>query len=182
MPTIRVDTPGSNKVTSGFLGRCVANRSELEILKSHGGEAEIIKHCAHLVDNLDDADNSGLVEMGAGCFAGHGGQHFHIGNLGRRVTRWRCAEEVLCECLKQRLVGFKDSSIFGGNLDGPDDPVGIAVPLSTGCRAMGGDFAVPEGAEEVTEFIGETLLCPPIGRNIGCFCKGGGGGRCDGWC
>ena len=164
--SVGVGAPGVNEIAAALLWGCVANRGELEVAEGDRGEAEIVEHCAHLVDDLDDADDGFLVEVGAGGFGSNSGKDFGVVDLGRCVAAGSRPKEAFRERIEQRLVGLEDGRILGGDLDCPDDTLGYPVPLSAGSWTMDGNFAMPEGAEEVGELLCEALFRPPIRGHV----------------
>ncbi len=164
--SIRVGAPGVDEVAAALLWGSVANRGELEVAERYGRKAEIVEHRAHLVDNLDDADDGVLVEVGTRGFCADGGEDLRVVNLGRCVATGGRAEKAFREHIEQGLVGLEDGGILAGDLDCPDDTLRRAIPLAAGGGAVNGDLAMPEGAEEVGELLVEALLRPPIGRDV----------------
>lgn len=147
----RVGAPGLDEFATGFLGRRMTNRGKSEIAESDKGESEIIEHGAHLVDDLDHANNILLVQ-GLEDQLGNGTDDLRVIDLGWSGTGFRGTEEAGCQVLEQNTVGLEEGGVFGRDLDRPDDTLRIAIPLAAGLGSSHADFTVPERTEEVEEF------------------------------
>ena len=76
----------------------MANGGELEIGEGDVGESKIVEHRAHLVDNLNGADDIGLAHLfGDGA---HRSQDLRVVDLRGCLSAPRCAEQTLGQILE----------------------------------------------------------------------------------